>query len=88
MFYVLGGDGIACDKLRKSGFKVHALPGLKRDLSPLSDLLSLLQLIWLIMKEKLFIKSFSKEHLLLIDYPITLAFYFVHLIYLSTSYSP
>jgi glycosyltransferase involved in cell wall biosynthesis len=50
--YAIGGDGAAIDKLRDAGFKVHALKGLKRDLSPLSDLLVLLTLVWLIIKEK------------------------------------
>jgi len=50
--YALGGDGEAIDKLRASGFKVHALTDLKRDLSPLSDLFSLLKLVWLILSEK------------------------------------
>ena len=50
--YVLGGDGEANDKLREAGFKVHAFTGLKRDLSLVSDFFSLLQLIWLILKEK------------------------------------
>lgn len=52
VIYVLGGNGVARDKLSSSGFKVHALKGLKRDLSPLSDLFSLFQLIWLILYEK------------------------------------
>lgn len=50
--YALGGDGEAIDKLRKDGFKVYALKGLKRDLKPFSDLKSLINLTWLIAKEK------------------------------------
>lgn len=50
--YVLGGNGEANDKLREAGFKVHALTGLKREVSPLKDLLSLFNLIWLILKER------------------------------------
>ncbi|MCG6202859.1 glycosyltransferase [Psychromonas antarctica] len=50
--YALGGDGDAITLLREAGFKVHALTGLKRDLSPLSDLSSLIKLIWLIAKER------------------------------------
>lgn len=50
--YVLGGDGEASDMLRRSGFRVHALTELKRDLSPFSDLASLIKLIWLIIKER------------------------------------
>jgi glycosyltransferase involved in cell wall biosynthesis len=49
--YAIGGDGEAIDKLRDAGFKVHALTGLKRDLSPFSDLFVLLSLVWLIIKE-------------------------------------
>ena len=49
--YVLGGDGIACEKLRSLGFKVHSLKGLKRDLSPFSDLLSLFRIFWIILSE-------------------------------------
>ncbi|MBB1304762.1 glycosyltransferase family 4 protein [Pseudoalteromonas sp. SR43-5] len=49
--YALGGDGDAITKLRSAGFKVHALTNLKRDLSPLSDIWSLLKLIWLIISE-------------------------------------
>ena len=49
--YALGGDGDAITKLRAAGFKVHALTNLKRDLSPLSDIWSLLKLIWLIISE-------------------------------------
>ena len=50
--YVLGGDGDAIDMLRNSGFKVHALTGLKRELSPFSDLSSLISLVSLIIKEQ------------------------------------
>jgi glycosyltransferase involved in cell wall biosynthesis len=50
--YVLGGNGIACNKLRESGFKVHSLNNLKRDLSPFNDMLSLLSLIWIILTER------------------------------------
>jgi glycosyltransferase involved in cell wall biosynthesis len=50
--YIAGGDGIACDMLRESGFKVHALKNLQRDLSPISDFFSLLKLCWLIFLEK------------------------------------
>ncbi|KAA8601446.1 hypothetical protein F0Z19_1173 [Vibrio cyclitrophicus] len=49
--YALGGDGEAITKLRAAGFKVHALTSLKRDLSPLSDIVSLIKLMWLIIKE-------------------------------------
>ena len=49
--YALGGNGDAITKLRAAGFKVHALTNLKRDLSPLSDIWSLLKLIWLIISE-------------------------------------
>ena len=52
VIYAIGGNGEAIDKLRDSGFQVHALTGLKRDLSPISDLLSLLKLVWLILAEK------------------------------------
>ena len=37
--YVLGGDGPANERLRKAGFKVHALGWLGRELHPLRDLL-------------------------------------------------
>lgn len=50
--YALGGNGEAIDKLRILGFKVHALTDLKRNLSPLSDILSLIKLILLIFSEK------------------------------------
>lgn len=49
--YAIGGDGEAIDKLRESGFKVHALTDLKREVSPISDLFSLLKLMWLILRE-------------------------------------
>jgi len=49
--YAIGGDGEAIDKLREFGFKVHALTDLKREVSPFSDLFSLLKLIWLIISE-------------------------------------
>jgi len=49
--YAIGGDGEAIDKLRSSGFKVHALTDLKREVSPFSDLFSLIKLVWLILKE-------------------------------------
>ncbi|RBW46785.1 glycosyltransferase family 1 protein [Psychromonas sp. B3M02] len=49
--YAIGGDGEAIDKLRESGFKVHALTDLKREVSPFSDLFSLLKLVWLVISE-------------------------------------
>ncbi len=52
VIYVLGGNGDAITKLQDSGFTVHAMPDLKRDLNPISDILSLLSLIWLIVKER------------------------------------
>ncbi len=52
VIYVMGGNGDAITQLQDSGFTVHAMPGLKRDLNPISDILSLLSLIWLIVKER------------------------------------
>jgi len=52
VIYALGGEGEAIEALRASGFKVHALTYLKRDLSPFSDLISLLKLMLLILSEK------------------------------------
>ncbi|MEP0356778.1 glycosyltransferase [Paraglaciecola sp.] len=50
--YVLGGNGEAITKLRSAGFKVYAMPNLKREVSFLSDFCSLFKLIWLILSEK------------------------------------
>jgi len=52
VIYVLGGNGAAISKLQDSGFTVHAMPNLKRNLNPVSDILSLLSLIWLILRER------------------------------------
>ncbi len=52
VIYILGGSGVAIDKIRSEGFKVYQLSGLKRDLSFLSDALSLLMLMWIIIKER------------------------------------
>jgi glycosyltransferase involved in cell wall biosynthesis len=50
--YLLGGNGVAADKLRNEGFNVHSILSLKRELSPLSDIWALLMMIWLILKER------------------------------------
>ncbi|HSI50566.1 MAG TPA: glycosyltransferase family 4 protein [Ideonella sp.] len=50
--YVLGGQGPANERLRQAGFKVHELPQLHRELRPLRDVLVLLQLMWLLIKER------------------------------------
>lgn len=50
--YVLGGTGVAIDKLRELGFRVIALPQLKRNIDPLPDMVALLRLLWLIMRER------------------------------------
>lgn len=48
--YVIGKNGPVTQFLTDKDFKVYVLPRLERDLSLMKDLLSLLQLIWVILK--------------------------------------
>ena len=50
--YILGGDGVSIDKIKSEGFKVYQLQKLHRNLHLFSDVLSLLTMIFLIIKER------------------------------------